>query len=295
MLLLVGWLVGTRCDKSKHKVSNDRKRHDLMVISMVWVKNKAERTKTGRHKLEEGRRKVRKFRSGGKRTLRCKFRIRFRQSANARHCLGVRWRPMAAQPRCKGMSPMWVPTRCVIHGSTPAVRGRTIGQGAVIRGLTKAKSTAMRRWTWIDASPRNVECESTCCRERESANWCTTTREPEWVRMWLGARHHHKLTQCRIIGHLRRHIPWKSSPGCIRTSQRRHHKQQTNHAPWPIHLPSYPTLEESFLRPIQRMQHRPGRCSSRCCASQREASYGCLSHLYRPSSHMSTHREQASE
>jgi len=36
---------------------------------MVWVKNKAERTKTGRHKLEEGRRKVRKFRSGGKTTL----------------------------------------------------------------------------------------------------------------------------------------------------------------------------------------------------------------------------------
>ena len=69
MLLLIGWLVGKQCDKSKHKVSNDHKQHDLIVILMVWVKNKAERTKTGRHKLEEGRRKVRKFRSGGKTTL----------------------------------------------------------------------------------------------------------------------------------------------------------------------------------------------------------------------------------
>jgi len=100
----------------------------------------------------------------------------------------------------------------------------------------------------INVPPWKGECKSTT--HHRKGTWTRANAE-------LGARHrnragansrrHHEWTQQRRIGRLERHIPCLGDLHLAAPkSVRRHHQPQINHAPWPIHLTSYPTIEELF-------------------------------------------------
>src|SRR5260221_196449 len=106
------------------------------------------------------------------------------------------------------------------------------------------RRTAVKGRARIDEPPRKGECESTHHRKRTqtSAKAELGTRHRNRVRANLRCCHEwHNRGELATLKGTSPGNPHQATPKSVR---RWHYQQQNSHAPWPILLSSYPTIEE---------------------------------------------------
>ena len=137
---------------------------------------------------------------------------------------------------------------------------RRTAQCAATRGLAQTIGAAVNGRARINAQPRKRRARINALLQKVCAIRCAAAR-PQGQNVGLGARRcdrtganmrcRHEWTRQKRVAALKGSVPGLAAPNPIR----RRHQQQISHAPWPIHLSFYPTIEEPtrfLLRSIQR-------------------------------------------